>query len=456
MSDLPEDIFWKIIQLSLDSNALDTLKNLSHVSRSWRALALSPALWAKALDFKELRPKKDIWRAEVLRRTGDCALYVGGSWIPSVIQEFFLHEFLVPNMHRIRALHAHIGLMTNKMAGDPAWYTIFDQPAPILETFSLDFDEDHTQGPPRVVRHALRDGKALFAGQAPALRTVKNDPYLIFNPGVHPTPDWMGNVTTIMLSEHAKTILAVLTRTPRLRRLFLMNSGEEISGLPDVSSVTLPDLRYIYKGYHHPEADFSEIQHAIRAPPGVSVFALFRKETSLPAAAVLLREYIKREKPTKLLLRLPEFRMCDISQVSRRAATDEIFSDASREDFAIDIEASAKPSAFMDAVASGEIDCSSVQEWHLRFNSDSYARCNESTYFSLKALFDKVLWPAQTIVTDKDCYEDLQKREIIPEAQPVRTTKKRIRRRYRWLKVESTSSATETESDSGSTLWKRS
>lgn len=455
MSAIPQDIFSEIILSSLDVDALDTLKNLSQVSQAWRTLALSPVLWAKALDFKELRPKKDVWRSEVLRRTGNSTLRVSGSWIPSVIQEFFLHEFLVPNMHRIKTLHAHIGLMTNKIARDPAWSIIFDQPAPVLATFSLDFDEDHKQDAPRVIRDALRDGKALFAGSAPALRTVKNDPFLMLNPGAHPNPDWMSNLTTIMLSADPKTVLAILTQTPRLERLFLKGRGHETLDLPEVTSITLPHLRYIYKGQYYPESHFGEIRQAIQAPPGISVFAAFRAEESVPTVAGLFREYIRKEKPQKLLLRLPEFRLCNISLGSRRAAMDEVFRDADGTDFAIDIDSIIKPYAFMEAVISEEIECSSVQEWHLRFKYSSYSRVDERTSASLKAFFEKALWPDQILVTDKDCFEDLQKHDVIPKTQPSRITKKRENQRWRRM-MGDPDSGSDSENETGNTFWNRS
>ncbi|KAF5330944.1 hypothetical protein D9619_005174 [Psilocybe cf. subviscida] len=250
-------------------------------------------------------------------------------------------------MHRIKTLHAHIGLMTNKVAADSALSVIFDQPAPVLGLFGLDFDTGHKQDPPRTIQHALRDGKALFARHSPILHIFSNNPNLILNP-VH-------NL-----------------------RLIGWRWGD-IQVRPDVpsGSVKLPYLEYLYKDDSYSDHRLAEIQQAIEIP--------------------ILRICIEKKKPRKLLFRLYPFWFCDFSFDSRTADVEVMFRDSSRKDFAIRVGRQwVDPSDFLDLVMDEDFDFSSVEEWRI-----ADVRCSKETIAALKDFFSDILRTDQVLIFDK-------------------------------------------------------
>ncbi|KAF9556988.1 hypothetical protein CPC08DRAFT_710709 [Agrocybe pediades] len=92
ISVLSEDLLWRIFNLftlqdhdfdltraayDRRENYLIALRYLSQVCTMWRNLLLSSSsIWADSLDFQYLAQKEDMWRKEILRRTGEAPLSI--------------------------------------------------------------------------------------------------------------------------------------------------------------------------------------------------------------------------------------------------------------------------------------------------------------------------------------------------------------------------------------------
>ncbi|KAF5330940.1 hypothetical protein D9619_005170 [Psilocybe cf. subviscida] len=411
---LPEDIAWSIIEAAIEDNELSELQNLCQVSQTWRKAGMSPIMWAKAFDFDYLRTKKDAWREEVLRRTGKCQLYLKTCWLPTGMHDYFL-KILSTNLSRIKRLHVRISCMESKIRLDRRWLTLFTKPAPAMESFNLSFEDEAL---PQFVEYALLTGKHLFAGYSPGLRTVNNDPFLIIPSQRH--HNWLENLTSLMLSDRPDTVLAILSKKPRLQRLFMVNIKSHDRPLKDthaVQSVLLPHLEYMRQGHNYPEDAFKQLRDAIKAPFGLSLSLECPSTSECLVAAQYFRQYVEKTKPTRLAMHVPLFSLTDIS-LAPEESTEEIFAKDQRMAFSIQLKEE-QAHIFMEALVSEGVNFESITKWHIgRRATSRLSHGSKALTAALDMFFDKVLQPKQRVVADdKWCYEYLDAQAIVPDKQ---------------------------------------
>jgi len=100
ISTLHEDLLWKIFLFNADlnddisfdaalgrgqdpvftTNGLTVTRHTSQVCRFWRSLILgSTSIWGRVIDLNVLKASSQIWRDEVLKRTGEAPLDIKGN-----------------------------------------------------------------------------------------------------------------------------------------------------------------------------------------------------------------------------------------------------------------------------------------------------------------------------------------------------------------------------------------
>ena len=157
IAKLHRDLLWQIFALNADIEVvyllievygiknmvrlspLTTARHTSQVCVSWRQLVISSSsLWGNIIDLEFLNQKSDIWRNEVLLRTGSEDLSIRGDIVyddnaPGVA-EFF--ELLLKN-HWTRIMRVNVTVdIRSRRWPDDVWSTL-ERPAPALQSFSI-------------------------------------------------------------------------------------------------------------------------------------------------------------------------------------------------------------------------------------------------------------------------------------------------------------------------------
>ncbi len=178
---LNHDLLYHILQMNadmfVDRNALKTIRMASQVCRHWRDGILSMAsLWAKLIDLSSLHGAADLWRDELMRRSGTSLLWIATPastiWDDSTGIISFLSSVINKNWHRIQKIvvSTRTGIY---MSPRPQWTALY-LPAPNLRTFDFYFcdlltgrvDEEYAIG-------------SLFSNNAPLLREYHSRSYKV-------------------------------------------------------------------------------------------------------------------------------------------------------------------------------------------------------------------------------------------------------------------------------------
>ncbi|KAF8900435.1 hypothetical protein CPB84DRAFT_1029131 [Gymnopilus junonius] len=240
--DLDEDILWRIFVMNADiyapleggqdpvsSSPLTIARRSSQVCQSWRRLLLgSPSIWGRLIHLDHLGQSSNLWKHEVLRRTGNAPLYIRGVSIRRNAELFFFHIIDV-EWTRIRRIDVKI---KNEWHAE-AWRPLL-RPNPMLETFYLRyFDSSVSLGP---------EGN-LFSDSAPFLREFSS-------PSIRFSLDapWLSQIQHITIS-HKYPLSELLLAMKSMECLvhisiqdgFNVNSSQTTEPL----SLSLPRLLYI-------------------------------------------------------------------------------------------------------------------------------------------------------------------------------------------------------------------
>ncbi|KDR76551.1 hypothetical protein GALMADRAFT_156069 [Galerina marginata CBS 339.88] len=258
ISKLTEDVLWhtfyfvaQVLDLSChDSSVLTDLRHASQVCASWRRLLLaSSSLWGMAIDLGRLGQRTCHWREEVLRRTGNSLLDIHGFVTISAMDvvEQFLASLLNDHWPRMRRLYFN-SVCTLEPQGykimGPAMKSVFQKPAPYLESFETYFDEDHESSVFSATKFRL------FADQAPSLQEF------ICPRLLRPSPQtlWLSNLRVLYFSCQwtARAILSTLANMPLLESLRVTESDDDelevdvhASGGTSLPRITLPRLKHL-------------------------------------------------------------------------------------------------------------------------------------------------------------------------------------------------------------------
>ncbi|KDR79608.1 hypothetical protein GALMADRAFT_243699 [Galerina marginata CBS 339.88] len=233
------DILWLIFDINADMfsyrKALETTRISSHVCREWRSVILdAPTLWGKLIDLDNLSQKRNEWRDEVLRRSGDSPLSMLRSALvlnPLPWREHFLATFALSilNQHWSRIERLEICSDTDSI--DTAVLEAIQKPAPRLRKFHIQF-----KNAPRTVHSG-----EFFANQAPLLESIKI-PFKFQLPA-----PWLSNIRTLSIGgEHfyLSEVLDILKTTP-LVEAFGVSIRHILNTTINTSSLLLPHLTAI-------------------------------------------------------------------------------------------------------------------------------------------------------------------------------------------------------------------
>ncbi len=135
---LNHDLLYHILQMNadmfVDRNALKTIRMASQVCRHWRDGILSMAsLWAKLIDLSSLRGAADLWRDELMRRSGTSLLWIATPastiWDDSTGIISFLSSVVDKNWNRIQKLVVKIDVVyfSPRHSGVPSLCTFLHQ-----------------------------------------------------------------------------------------------------------------------------------------------------------------------------------------------------------------------------------------------------------------------------------------------------------------------------------------
>ena len=139
-----------------------TIRVASQVCQLWRAVSFScHRIWGTILNVDS---SSTFWINELLRRSGSAPLAILST--PSSRRSFESQKWklILAQTHRFRTLD-----ITFANRDIHALLSIFRQPAPLLESLTLKYDQDN--GCYRSVDISTSSPKGLFAGVAPKLRT---------------------------------------------------------------------------------------------------------------------------------------------------------------------------------------------------------------------------------------------------------------------------------------------
>ncbi|KDR70468.1 hypothetical protein GALMADRAFT_254888 [Galerina marginata CBS 339.88] len=173
ISKLNDDLLWRIFNLNtltdtdmiknLSSSefSLTTARHTSQVCAGWRSLMLaSSSLWASTINLKHLEQKNDNWRDEILKRTGNALISIGGRLEKGGHAAQFFLSLLGEHWTRLRRLSIHVE--DPVIAEDERWLSVHT-PAPNLEIFYVWFSS-----PPAF---STADD-VLFSNDAPSMHTL--------------------------------------------------------------------------------------------------------------------------------------------------------------------------------------------------------------------------------------------------------------------------------------------
>ena len=269
---LNHDLLYHILQMNadmfVDHNALKTIRMASQVCRHWRDDILSMAsLWAKLIDLSSLHRASDLWRDDLMRRSGTSLLWIATP--TSIIRGdstgivSFLSSVINKNWHRIQKLVVSIEIY---MKSPPQWTALY-LPAPNLRTFDFCFcdrltgrvDEEYAIG-------------TLFSNNAPLLREYHSRRYRF-----DPNASWLQQLH-LMEYDSGLTLnelLDALTAASNLKHLRLDGLYvEKVSPPPPI--VSMPNLLSMTL-FSHLEPGAILLEH-LDLPPGCALKFRFRTE----------------------------------------------------------------------------------------------------------------------------------------------------------------------------------
>ncbi|KAF4618535.1 hypothetical protein D9613_009707 [Agrocybe pediades] len=139
---------WKNpMQQEPEDKPLITLRHVSQVCSRWREIVLSSSsLWANALDFQYLRQQENMWREEVIRRTGAALLSVIAlrPLLGQPPDSDFLWDFLAQNRDRIRRLHVVVDTFHDPAEVLPVVQSISQSPKLEALCLNIHYGRPHT------------------------------------------------------------------------------------------------------------------------------------------------------------------------------------------------------------------------------------------------------------------------------------------------------------------------
>ncbi|KDR82245.1 hypothetical protein GALMADRAFT_135605 [Galerina marginata CBS 339.88] len=123
---------------ALNDHALNVIRHTSQVCRCWRGLIIgSPMIWGNIIDLNLLRQVNNLWRKEVIKRTGNSRLSVKGVVKCKGSTGEFFADLMKNHWLRIRKLNVKI--YDYQFLDDETWQAL-QHPAPHLEFFKLDIE----------------------------------------------------------------------------------------------------------------------------------------------------------------------------------------------------------------------------------------------------------------------------------------------------------------------------
>ena len=207
----------------------------SHVCQFWRATILqAPSIWARIINIPYLSQINSEWRNAVLLRTGRAPLIIKAelnlqhSSIPrQEMANSILLSILKEDMIRIKSLDVTIRYNTAAMASKAS--KLFQQPAPILEIFKLQYSSwNHSE--------TFINMADLFANQAPSLREFECTSF----PQFPLDTSWMSQLRVLRIDF---TRLKVnYGRTLRINRAALLRALAQMQSLHTLEAAFFPDL----------------------------------------------------------------------------------------------------------------------------------------------------------------------------------------------------------------------
>ncbi|KAH9476349.1 hypothetical protein JR316_0011924 [Psilocybe cubensis] len=162
-TDLDEGAGENALGGSKEYRAMVTVRHCSQVCRFWRHSILSaPSIWGRILDLQQLDQENDLWREEVIRRTGDAFLHITGivRGFNHISKQFF-YNLIINHWGRVRVMdvdvyHPHVF--------KPETWNFLIRPSPFLQSLKLRF-HPRTISPTSILPHG-----SIFANDAPSLR----------------------------------------------------------------------------------------------------------------------------------------------------------------------------------------------------------------------------------------------------------------------------------------------
>ncbi|KAF8868253.1 hypothetical protein CPB84DRAFT_1388354, partial [Gymnopilus junonius] len=248
-------IFKMNADMFADDKALETTRFSSQVCREWRGVMLeSPSLWGHLIDLDALTQRRDEWRNEVLRRSGESSLSIksfnalfilrslvprsdGSLWLAEDISpwEIFFFSLIDKKWNKIERL-------TIRMGSHIRFPTeILCSPAPQLQIFEVSTANS--------VRIEEQQGRSIFDDKAPLLHTFHSR-----NLTFQLSASWIQNLRSVEMGPlfPISSVLDVLKRAPMLEDIIYTGSfGNGQSGqiTPHTSSFVLgPNIRSLQIG----------------------------------------------------------------------------------------------------------------------------------------------------------------------------------------------------------------
>jgi len=246
IAKLHADLLWRIFvfnavmeRLSFDDIEIDapltTARYTSQVCASWRQLIISSSsLWGNIIDLNSLHQKSDMWRNEVLVRTGNSPLSISGFIYqlvdgPDILQ--FFESLLQNHWTRIVRVVVEIGWAPRKLHDDT--WSALACPAPNLKAFLIQTDS-------HLPDCFLSPGLSLFANYAPLLTRFDQPNHAPINPNA----SWLPGITSLSLNSvpTLSILLDMCSRMHSLQALKLSFSDKDPTPGIQLRSVNLPSL----------------------------------------------------------------------------------------------------------------------------------------------------------------------------------------------------------------------
>ncbi|KAF8887024.1 hypothetical protein CPB84DRAFT_1529207 [Gymnopilus junonius] len=286
---------------------LTSLLHASQVCLSWRTLILnSSSLWGRVIDINSLYRSADMWKTEILQRTGKSCLHVKVLIRRDDGLQRFARTLLIGEWDRVRSLEIMFTMTLESQQELEKW-RIFQTPAPKLECIYVDCT------PPS--RHTFANNFELFANDAPRLRHFSGLTLQI-NTGA----SWLSTLRYLRFTSSftASELLGVLQRTPFLEELDVSTDMADchvhllgVTSLPQVvlSNLGSITMHTVYRPDSVPK--YLDVLMHISPAPGCALFlpnlSIDPLPSNLQVAKRILQLYFQNflrgvEAPTDLAL----------------------------------------------------------------------------------------------------------------------------------------------------------